>query len=186
MDQPGDNLLAAARLAADVYRRLAARQLVDLGAQVGDFRGFANQCRVLALGHAIGALQFQCIADQGSQPIELDGLADEVERARLQRCNGRVDAAVGGDHGDRNAGVVLLNVLDQADTVAVRQFHVREAEIGIVLLEGGVGFGEVSRGTGFQAHPAEGDIQQLPDIRLVVDNQYGFCTHILVGLTGVA
>jgi hypothetical protein len=83
-----------------------------------------------------------------------DGFADEIEGAGLERPDSAVDVAVGRDHGHGQFRVVGLDVLDEIDTVAIGQAHVRQAQLQRLAFEARSALGEVRGADGFQAHSA--------------------------------
>src|SRR5262249_27101956 len=117
MDQARDQLLARARLAVDVDRRLAACHTADHLADLLHRRRVPEQAwRALCHGRVIRLLtipQLDGAADELAQHREVERLGDEVECAQLQGAHGGLDIAVRGDDGDRYAGAVLLNPADQ-------------------------------------------------------------------------
>ena len=73
--------------------------------------------------------QLQRRRDQLAQRRQVERLGDEVERAELQRAHRGLDIAVRGDDGDRHAGAVLLDPLDEVEAIAVGQAHVGQHEV---------------------------------------------------------
>jgi len=71
----------------------------------------------------------------------------------------------------------LLDVLHQADPVAVGQLHVCQAKIGLNLIDQRLCLCQRGGRTRGESHPPNGDIKQLPDIRFVVDDEYGLLGH---------
>ncbi len=80
-------------------------------------------------------------------------------------------------NGHRKARFVGLDVLQQGDAVAVGQAHVGEAQVEGVLVQHRLGFAHGAGAVGAQAHPGQGDLQQFPDIGLVVDDQRVCLAH---------
>src|SRR5690606_8988405 len=87
----GNQLLAAARLAADVDRGLAARQFADLFAQRAHGRRFTEQSAVHRLV-ALYCTQAQSGADQFTQAGEVYRFGEKVKGAGLERVDGGVQA----------------------------------------------------------------------------------------------
>ena len=85
VDAPGDQFLAAARLAADVQRRLAACQFANLSAQALDGRRNAQQRVVVAVSGAVRLwlVEAQGCGNQFAQPGEVDRLGQKVKGACL-------------------------------------------------------------------------------------------------------
>lgn len=174
VDQARHQFLAAAGLATDVDRRLAARQLADLVAQGAHRRRLAEQAVVHRrfLGFRVAQAQGGC--HQLPQATEVDRFGEEVEGTGLERLDRGVQAAVRGDHGHRGLWMALLDVLDQIEAAAVRQAHVGEAQVERLAGQQLAGFLDVAGAAGVQLHAAESDFQQFADIRFIVDDQ-GFC-----------
>jgi hypothetical protein len=126
MDQARDQFLAAAGLAADVDRRLAARQFVDLFAQIAHGQRIAEQTPI---DSAAGSSKQQGAGDQFPQARQVNRLGEEVEGAGLQCVDRGFQIAVGGDHRHRQLRVTLLDVLHQLQAGAVGQAHVGQAQI---------------------------------------------------------
>ena len=66
---------------------------------------------------------------------------------------------MGGNHGHGDMGELLLDVFDQADSIAIGKAHVGKAEVGFQLRDQGHGLTQIGRAVGLQAHAAQGDIQ---------------------------
>lgn len=179
VDGAGDQLLAHARFADDVDRRLAARDLADGGAQAFHRAGVAEQAAGLfrrrrGRGGAVAVVQFQRVLDQAAQHADVHRLADEVEGAGLQGFHRQVHAAERGDHRHRGLRIVLGDFGDQLDAVAVGQPHVGQAQVVGIVGQQLARFGQVGGGADAQAHPAQGENKQFANVTLVIDNQGTF------------
>ncbi len=64
-----------------------------------------------------------------------------------------------------------LDELNQLQPAAVGQAHIGQAEVVVFTGEALACLLEVACAAGVQLHPAEGDLQQLADVRFVVDDQ---------------
>lgn len=84
---------------------------------------------------------------------------------------GQVHAAEGGDHRHRRTRVVVGDLTDQFDAVAVRQPHVGDAQVIRVAGQQFAGFGEVGGGADAKAHAAKGQHQQFADVAFIVDDE---------------
>ncbi len=171
VDQARHALLADTRLAADEHRRLAARELGDHDPQRLHGRRIADQAWH---GAGLGAYprQPQRLIDQAPQGLHVDRLVDEIEGAGLHRRHRRADIAVGGDHGHRQLRLRALDVLDQLEAAAVRQAQVAQAQAVACVGQGLLGGGQRAGAVALQAHAAQGDGQQLAQVRLVIDDQH--------------
>ncbi len=181
VDGARHQLLAYARLAQDVHRRLAAGHLGDGVAQGGHGAGFAQQAAgVLGRGRsrpgAGHVVEFQRMGDQAAQHGDVHRLADEVEGTGLQRLHGQLDVAERGDHGHRQLRVVAGDVAHQVDAVAVGQVHVGQAQVVGVASQQLARLAQVGGGVDAQAHAAQGEGEELTDVALVIDNQ---CAAVL-------
>jgi len=178
VDGAGDQLLANTRLAGDVHRGLAARDLGDGLAQLLHCGRFAIQ----AGGHVFRVgpyrrllLEVQRMADEVAQHRQLDRLGDEIERAGLERLHRGVHIAEGGDHRDRRVGELLGNLGDQVNAGAVGQAHVGQAQVVAVAGQVRAGIAQAGCGIAAQSHAAQGHYQQLADIALVINYQSAAC-----------
>ena len=64
------------------------------------------------------------------QPLGVDRLLEEVERAGLDRLDRPRDVALAGDDDDLGLRVELLELADQLDAVDVGQHHVGHDRVG--------------------------------------------------------
>ena len=72
---------------------------------------------------------------------------------------------------------MVIDELDQFDAVTVWQVHVREAEIKSLLFQQCPGAGDVLGACSVDAHTTQRDLQELPDIRFVINNQCFLVRH---------
>ena len=77
---------------------------------------------------------------------------------------------------------MLLDPLNQFDAIAVGQVHIREAEVRFVLFQQGQGAGQVVCRKCFYPHPGQGDFQQFPDVRFVVNDQRCVGGHLVLSV----
>ena len=84
---------------------------------------------------------------------------------------------MGCDHGDRCAGILSLNVLNQFNAVTVRQFHVCQAEVKSLFTQQQAGRSQISGAAGTDIHSAKGNFEEFAYIRFVVNNQCTFLLH---------
>ncbi len=82
------------------------------------------------------------------------------------------------DHGDRQARVILAHVTNEVDAVAIGQAHIGETEIERRFSGGRVGVAEIGHRSGVHVHALERDLDELTDVRLVVDNQGPGAIHV--------
>ena len=108
-------------LAADVPHALGlAHHLLPIDLLLEDL-GLGDEVRLVG-----GVL------DGDEDAVQVQGLADEVERAFLDAVHGRVDVGVAGDHDDRGLDPVGDELLKDFSTV--HPGHLDVAEDGVVLL----------------------------------------------------
>src|SRR5688500_14223359 len=169
VDQARGELLAAARLARDVDRRLGARQLADQLAHLGERRALAEH--LLALGRR-RRRQRERRAHQRAQLLQPDRLGDIVEGAGLERRDGVLRAAVRGDHRHRQVDRQAGDMAHQVQAFAVGEPHVGEAQVVALGLEPLLGLGDRAHARHAQPHLHQRELEQLADVGLVVDHQH--------------
>ena len=169
VDHPRGELLAAAGFAVDEDRRLALREALDHVADLQHRRRFAEQ--LIARRRRRFLRDLQRLLDERAQLLERDGLREIVERAGLERGDGVLGAAVRGDHRDRNVEALLVDVLDDAQAVAVGQPHVGEAQVERLGVEQPDRFADGFGARRVESHPRQRELEQLEQIGLVVDER---------------
>lgn len=184
MDQSRDQFLAAAGFAADVHRCLAARQLVDVLAQVTHGHRVAEQPAINGVADAAGRGQAQGAGDQLPQAGEIDRFGQKVEGAGLEGIDRRLEAAVSGNHRHGYLRIALLDVLHQFQAGAIRQAHVGQAQVECLPAQQRMGFAKVTGTEGVEFHPSQGDFQEFADIRFVVDDE-DFCRGLMFNFVSV-
>src|SRR5205807_2326726 len=170
VDQARRELLAAARFARDVHRRLGAGELADQLAHLGERRAVAQQ--PLALGRRLGGIgQRQRRFHQGAQLLETDRLGNVVEGARLERGDRVLGAAMSGDHSHRQVGAEPGDMAHQLEPLAVREPHVSEAEVVAIALQPLLRLGDRAHALHAEPHLDQRQLEQLANVGLVVDDQ---------------
>src|SRR6185437_9525828 len=175
VNQPRHELLAGAGFAADMHRGLAARDTPDHLAQLLHDRRTAQQSRAAQRGGRLlvdGGAKLDRTPDELAQYSKVEWLRDEVERAQFQRPHRGFDIAVRGDYGDRDVGAVFLDPGNQIESIAIRQPHVREAQVETLVFQELAGGGEVGGRARLQVHAAEREAHELEQVRLVVHDQH--------------
>ena len=173
VNQSRREFLTAAGLAADVDRRLTARELLDLIAQALHRARPPGEPNA-RFGRGVESGQLQRRVDERPQLIEVDRLLHEIECAGLQRRDRSVHVAVRGDHRYRQTRVIGVDSPNQFDAVAVGKVHVGQAQVEFVRREQFDRGAHVFGGLGLDVHPSERDFEQLADVRLVVNDQCAF------------
>ncbi len=180
MDGARRTLLAAARLAADHHRGHAARQPQQRAAHLLHGGGMAGQQRIGALGEigaagiGIALLATQCVEHQAAQLIERQRLGDIVERPRLERLHRVLGAAVGGDDGHRRAVGGGRKLAHQIDAQAVAQAHVGQHQRKALPRQRLARLAQAGGQYHVVPHAPQGDLQQLAQVGLVIDDENGF------------
>ena len=170
VDHARGELLAAAGFAVDEHRRLALGEALDQVADLHHRRRFAEQ---LVARHRLRLLRhLERLLDERAQLLERDRLREVVERAGLERRDRVLGAAVRGDHGDGNVEPFLVDVLDDAQALAVGQAHVGEAEVERLLVEEPDRFADRFGARRVESHPRQRELEQLEQIGLVVDDEH--------------
>ena len=171
MHQARGEFLAAARFAGNVDRRLTACQLADQCPHLLHGPGVASQ-RMQWITGLLAVRNTQCRLHQGAQLLEPDWFGKVVKSTGLERRDGILGAAVGGNHRNRCPGVLLGNVADDFQPIAVRQTHVGQAELKIPFFQASPRLGDAAGTRCGKPHPRQGQVDQLADVRLVIDDQH--------------
>ena len=86
-------------------------------------------------------------------------------------------AAIGGNHRHWRAWIVLDHMLQQAQTISIRQAHISQAQIidlfaQVLLSQQGIGCG-----IGLQSHALQRQCQEFANVRLIVHHQNAARRH---------
>ena len=73
---------------------------------------------------------------------------------------------------------LLLDVLHQADAIAIGQAHVGQAQVRPLPRDDLPGFLQCGGAMGLQTHTTQCDIQQLSDIRFIIHDQDTLGCHL--------
>ena len=76
-----------------------------------------------------------------------------------------------GNYGDGYTGRITLHPFNEFEAVAVRQAHVGQADIEIVLCEQCLGTGDVLSRLSANIHATQRQRQQFADVGFVIDDQ---------------
>ena len=71
--------------------------------------------------------------------------------------------------GNGHAARVGLHPFDEFEAVAVRQPHIRQAEIKLVVCELLLGRPDVGGRLGIDVHTVQSEIQELTNVRLIIN-----------------
>src|SRR5215472_16840768 len=131
-------LFTAARRTHDEDPTVGRRDFLDRLAQLVDRRGMPDQRRgerseLLELPHlAFKPRIFKGAFSDQQQSVGLERLLDEVVGTTLDRGHRSLDIAMTGNHDDRQFGVLLLETIEQLQTIeaAALQPDVEKNEIG--------------------------------------------------------
>ena len=142
---------------------MPGRRADDPEARAATAPGVASAPRELA--------RLQRLRDDLADLVLVEGLGDEVERAALERLDGGVDGAVRGDEHDRQLGLDLERALEQRHPVDLRHLQVGDDEIDVVLAQQVQTLLAVLGRQHVVAVARELGGEDLPQVRLVVDDQ---------------
>ena len=111
------------------------------------------------------------------QPVRLERLFDEIIGAALDRRDRGLDVAVAGDHHDRQVGIVLLDLLQQLQTVELGalQPDVEKHQMRAAIGDLGQRRIAVARGPGGESFVFENARNEVANIGFVIDNQNVTC-----------
>jgi hypothetical protein len=179
MQRARDQLLPRAALAGDDHRAAERRDLADRVEQA------AHRCA--APDHAVElaiAEQLAVLRDLGAQPARLqhprDGepqviepqrLGQEIVGAALQRLDGLLDRAEGGDHDEARRRVEAAAMVQQVAAAVARQAQVAHHEVRALPADHRARLLGVRRGGGPVARVLELVAQQLAQSAIVLDDQ---------------
>ena len=166
-----------------MHRRLAARDARDHFAHVLHGGGGSEQPRTeyAGIGASLRVRQLDGGRHQLAQTRKIQRLGDEIECAQFQRAHGGLHVAMGGDHRDRNAGGVLLHPFHQFQA---RRRRATACPSGIrsnrSVLSSRCAAPIEPATRGARSHPLQGDREELANIRLVIDDEYGRSRHFSI------
>ncbi len=76
------------------------------------------------------ARSLERVLDGKLQFVEVDRLADKIVSAQLERGLHVIELRIGGDHDDRGAAAVLLELIEHLDAGQVGQAYIEKHEVG--------------------------------------------------------
>jgi hypothetical protein len=185
VERVGDQLLAGAVLALDEDVRLAGRDALDELEQVLHLLALADhvlelvailQLRLELLVLVDQRFLFDGFLQLVEEPLGIDRLFEEVERARLHRLDRPRNVSLPGDDDDFGFRVELLELADELNPVDVGEHHVGDDRVGTPGLEQLFAAGADERGADFVAGMFEQDLQPLGHRRLIVYREYALLT----------
>jgi len=116
-------------------------------------------------------LFLECLVDEGDQFGHVEWLEQISRRAVPDAFHRRLQTAIAGNDDDFDVGVVLLDVLQQIDSLAVGQFLIEGDEVDMLIFEDPEGgFGVVGGVDGEER--AKNDFEGVPWAGLIIDDQY--------------
>ena len=170
MNQARRQFLSAAGLSRDVNRRLAARKLVDHLPYHGNGRGRPDQA--VRARHLLRRIrQFERRLDQRPQLIECDRLRQIVEGTCLQGCHSVFSTTESGNDGHGRLGAQFANGPHDVQPLSVGKAHVGKTQMVATGSEQRSRFADAGGAVGRQPHTGQRQIEQLTNIRLVVNDQ---------------
>jgi CheY-like chemotaxis protein len=144
---------------------------LEQAAYLRERRAFAEE--LLVLGRDLAPVRKrQRGLHERAQLLEADRLRDVVERAGLERGDGIVGAAEGGDHGHRQVAAHRSDVAHQLQPLPVREAHVGKAQVVAIRLQARLGVGHGADALHAEAHLQQRELEQLANVGLVVHNQH--------------
>ena len=179
VDEARRQLLARPGGAGDQHPRIGGPQPLDDALEIDDRRGGADD----AIGRARARAQVADLAFQPrrlqrplghqNQAIGFERLFNEIVRAELDRRHRGLDVAVAGDHHHRHVAVLLLDDLEQLQTVEPRalQPDVEQHEMRTARLDRRQRLVGIARQTGRVAFVGENARNELTNVVLVIDDQ---------------
>ena len=176
VQRAGDELLARPALARDEHRGRRVGHSLEDRVELRDAvrRADDAEARARGRGGRVGAAQLarlQRLGDDLAHLVLVEGLGDEVERAALERLDGGVDRAVRGDEDDGKLGLDLERALEERHAVDLRHLEIGDDEVDVVLAEEMQTLLAVLGGQDVVAVARELRGEDLPQVRLVVDDE---------------
>ena len=179
VDQPRRQLLAGARGTGDQHPRIGGTDPLDDPPQVGDHGGGADEpvgragARAQVADFALEPRGLQRALGDQDQAIGLERLFDEVIGAEFDRGHRGFDIAVAGNHHHGHVGVLLLQNLQQLQTVEPRalQPDVEQDQMRPARLDRGQRLVGIARQTRAVALVGEDSRNEFADVVFVVDDQ---------------
>ena len=180
MDRGGDQLLAGSALALDQHGRVGGRHRRDRLLHLTD-RG--RRPHELPLGErpselgaerphlALEPASLHELAHQMAQLVQLRGLGQIVIRARLQRPDRGRDHRITGDHDDVDRGVVVLDRLEQRETVHVGHADVEDRRLEDLALEEPERLTSTRGEGGLVSPPGQSFGEEVSHFSIVVDDE---------------
>ena len=184
MDQPGSELLAGAALALQQHGGVEAGDLADLAEHALHRGGLADegirlgrQPRLQPVDLAIGPVQFERLADDGLQRLQiLEGLGQIIEQPFPHRRHGIAHLGEAGHENADQVGPERAELAQQVDAVGVGQALVHQHQIEILAGKQSARLGAI----GSQADAGrlgEKPVEQDAGVAVVVDHQ-DFLRHV--------
>src|SRR6185295_3259385 len=112
------------------------------------------------------------LLDQRAQLLECDRLRQIIEGTGLERGYGVLCATEGGDDRNRHVERLFGDVFDDSESLAVGQSHVGQAEVESLAVEQLDRFADRLCTRRVETHPRQGELEQLEQVGLIVDDQH--------------
>ena len=135
----GDKVFAGAALALNKDRgSFAGGDFLDEDHHLLHFFRFGDNVVIAGAAPDLSAQRFDLVAqaagfervlDGDGEFVEIEGLADEIVGAELERVFHVVELRIGGDHDDGARATVGLDVLQHLETADVGQAHVEQHQV---------------------------------------------------------
>jgi hypothetical protein len=175
-----DQLLARAALADDEHGRVRRRQPRDLILEHAHRLRVAHHARLAAESArapeqhrlALQPPRFGRFLDGEHEPLRVERLLQEVERAQLHRAHRVVDGAAPGEEDDGHAGLLEARVREDVEPRAVRDRQIREHEIERPAIDGLARLFHRRHGDDLVAVLRQLGAEQAPERRVVLDDEH--------------
>jgi len=183
MDRPGDELFSRARLSGDQHRGLGRRAACDGPLQLVECRRVADHAVLISEGQpqiAVFPAQLsllQGVAQDQQDPLALERLFHEIERAELGRLDRGADRAVARDHHHRQLGLALAELGQHLETVHPRHLDIEEHRVRLQDFDALQRFGAGCRLLEHESLVLKDSLERGPDVLLVIDDENAGLAH---------
>ena len=111
------------------------------------------------------------VTNREEQPVGVERLLQEIERATLCGLDGRGDGSVTGDHDDLRRPVEIVEARERFEAVEPGHLHVEEDQMGMELRVERDGLAAGRRDPDLEILVLEDLFERLPDAGFVVDDE---------------
>ncbi len=186
VERPGHKFLAGAAFALDQHGGVGAGDFADERAKLLHAGAVAQQLEALflvALAEVLRNLHqlrvFFGLFEGDGQVLGRNRLGEERERSVAHALDGHVHRSVVRDHHDQRAGGPGVDLFKQFDAVAIRQFHVDDHQVEVVLAEQFDGAGDVLGAGDIVSAVSELLLEGLANDKVVLQYDDFFDRHLV-------